>query len=146
MLIIHFLENSFKLYYIKELILPDMIKIKNSLFHKDDNSKKNKGFIGFFDWLRASESKIVGIRLCYFENQPYNNVLGKFSYVNSTNDGKWFELSFNGKSYEYNLSGDQDFTNNYVYFSGKNEWFFTFGLDNLTDKELNSLIINCEEI
>ncbi|KFF08297.1 hypothetical protein [Chryseobacterium luteum] len=146
MLIILFLENTFKLYYLKELISPDIIKIKNSFFHKDYNSKENEGFIGFFDWLRFSESEIVGIRLCYFENQPYNNLLSKFPYVNSTNDKKWFELLFNGKPYNYNLSGDQDFTNNYVYFSEQNECLFTFGLDNLTDKELNSVIINCEEI
>lgn len=146
MLIILFVRNAFRLYYLKDLISLDAIRIGTSIYYKDSESKENEGFIGFFDWLRKNEIEIVGIRLCYFEHHIYNNLLKRFPYVNATNEGRWIEILFKNQSYDFALSGDQDFTNNYVYESEGGEYLFTFGLDHLTEAELNSLQEYCEVI
>ncbi|HAI75083.1 MAG TPA: hypothetical protein DCM08_02455 [Microscillaceae bacterium] len=101
MLIIAFFKHTFRLYYLKDLIFSDMIKIGNKNYHKDFESKENEGFIGFFDWLRKNETEIVGIRLCYFEHHIYNRLLNTFPYVNVTNEGKWIELLFKNQTYDF---------------------------------------------
>lgn len=110
----------------------------------DKNSKEGKGFLGFFDWLRLTESKIVGIRICYLQDLPYNQILQLFDYVVPTFENKFMEILFDGDSYKLELSGDQDFTNNFDYKSENNENLFTFGLDHLTEQEIESLIQYCE--
>lgn len=146
MLIILFLKSAFRLYYLKDLIFLDTIRIGTNIYYKDSESNKNEGFIGFFDWLRKNETEIVGIRLCYFEHHRYNNLLERFSYVNFSNEGRWIELLFKNQPYDFDLSGDQDFTNNYVYESEGGGYLFTFSLDHLTEDELNSLKEYCEVI
>lgn len=142
MLIVHFLKSTFKLYYIKNMVYSDTLKINNVIYNKEQNSKGNDGFIGFFDWLRIDKFTIVGVRICYFEHQPYNKLLMSFPYIRPAFDNKCMELLFEGNKYDPDISGDQDFTNNYVFKSGE-EYLFTFGLDYLTDEELKSLLKHC---
>lgn len=144
MLIVHFLRNMFKLYYVDNIVCSDGLNINDVAYRKELNSKDNEGFIGFFDWLRADDVTIVGIRICYFESQSYNELLKSFSYIRPTFDGKCMELLFEGNTYNPDLSGDQDFTNNYVFKSEGGDYLFTFGLDHLIDKELSSLLKYCE--
>ena len=110
----------------------------------DKISKESEGFVGFFDWLRLTESQIVGIRICYLEDLPYNQILQQFPYVVPTFENKCMEILFEGNSYNFELSGDQDFTNNFVYKSENNGNLFTFGLDHLTEQEIESLLQYCE--
>lgn len=144
MLIIRFLNSLFELYYSGNIISNDILNLKGVSYTMDVNSKENKGFIGFFDWLRNDSGLIKGIRLCFFEHQAYNSFLIKFSYVRPSFENKCMEILFEGDTYNFELSGDQDFTNNYVYESANGEYLFTFGLDHLTKKELSSLMEFCE--
>lgn len=146
MLIIEFLINSFKLYFFNNIDTPDLLNISGNTYLKDETSRENNGFLGFFDWLRISESEIVGIRICFFGHQLYNEILQKHAYVNPTYDGRCMELMFVGNNYNPEFSGDQDFTNNFVYKSGNNNFLFTFGLDHLTESETKNLIKYCEII
>jgi hypothetical protein len=143
MLLIHFSNNEFKLYFQDFETLTDILEIDNITYYIDTDSKVNNGFIGFFDWLRSDESTIVGIRICYFQNLYYNKLFLKFIYIIKTFSANCNEILFRGNSYRSELSGDQDFSNNYVYVSEKEEYIFTFGTDNLTTKELQSLLNNC---
>jgi hypothetical protein len=146
MLLILFLDNAFKLFLCSSIYINDIINVKNKLYKIDLVSKTNEGFIGFFDWLRINEETIVGIRLSFFDDLDYNNIhLGK-SYLKSVFENKSKELLFKGEYFDFDLSGDQDFTNNYVYVSDDGEPVFTFGLDHLTEDELNSLKGYCEVI
>lgn len=144
MLIVHFLRNMFKLYYVDNIVCADRLHINDVVYRKELNSKENEGFIGFFDWLRVDNVTIVGIRICYFDNQSYNELLKSFPYIRPSFGGKCMELLFEGNTYDPDLSGDQDFTNNYVFKSESGDYLFTFGLDHLTDKELSSLLEYCE--
>lgn len=147
MLLILFLENSFKLFLYNSIYVNDLITINGKSYRIDVTSKKNEGFIGFFDWLRINEETIVGIRLSYFDDLSYNALLLGKSYVKGVFENRSIELLFKGSDFDFDLSGDQDFTNNYVYQSdGGGEYLFTFGLDHLTERELNSLIEYCEVI
>jgi hypothetical protein len=124
----------------------NILNLKNVSYTMDTTSKNNDGFIGFFDWLRNNNGLITGIRLCFFEHQLYNEYLIKFPYVKPSFENKCMEILFEGNTYNADLSGDQDFINNYVYESANGEYLFTFGLDHLTEEELNSLLQYCEKI
>ena len=143
MLIVYFTKNMFKLYYVSKIICSDILKVDGVLYNKDSNSQQNDGFIGFFDWLRTDEHAIVGIRICYFENQPYNKLLMSLPYIHPAFENKCAELLFEERGYSPDISGDQDFTNNYVFKSEEGDYLFTFGLDHLNDKELTSLLKYC---
>jgi len=132
------------LYYVADVENSEQLNIKGVLFRKESNSKDNEGFLGFFDWLRLDENTIVGIRLCYFEHQAYNVLLTSYPYIRLTFDGKCMELLFEGDVYNPDISGDQDFANNYVFKSESEDYLFTFGLDHLTRDELNGLKKQCE--
>lgn len=143
MFIILFLQNAFKLYYRYDTTVSDLLQINNIDFFMDDRSKELDGFIGFFDWLRKNNHTIVGIRTCFFD-QMYNNLLASFNYTNPTFDGMCIEVLFTDAEYDSSLSGDQDFTHNYVYKSTGEEYLFTFKTDWLTDEELRGLLQHCE--
>jgi len=146
MLLILFLENSFKLFLCKSLIINDIIIIHNKSFKMDEISKKNEGFIGFFDWLRISEEDIVGIRMFFFDDLAYTASLLEKSYVKGVFDNRSIEILFKGDSFDLDLSGDQDFTENYVYKSDTGEYLIMFRLDHLTENEFHSLLAFCEVI
>ena len=146
MLIIRFLNNLFELYYSNNIITTNILKLKGVAYTMDANSKENNGFIGFFDWLRNDNSIINGVRLCFFEHQAYNSFLIKLPYVRPSFDNKCMEILFEGNSYNPELSGDQDFSNNYVYESMNGEYLFTFGLDHLSEEELNNILTYCKAI
>lgn len=144
MLIINFLNNFFKLYFCSDITALDIVRISNVVYIKDNHSKESEGFLGFFDWLRTTESEIVGIRICYFDDLPYNKILQHFPFTVSSFDNKCFEFFFKGDSYNPEISGEQDFTNNFVYQSKENSYLFTFGLDHLTKQEFDTLLKYCE--
>lgn len=145
MLLILFLNSTFKLYYLKDIAISAQIEINHVIYVKDDDSNKNQGFIGFFDWLRTDMYTICGIRVCYFDDLPYNNILRSYPYIQSAFSGSYPELLFKGNYYNPKFSGDQDFTNNYAYRSNTSDYLLTFGLDHLTEDELNSLLVYCEK-
>lgn len=142
MLIVQFLIDKFFLFYVSEISFPEVILINNRKYSIDKDSKENLGFIGFFDWLRKNESSIVGIRISFFEHHGYNKILSNFAYLNVV-DGNC-ELLFVNENYKQEISGDQDFTNNFVYMSEDNQPVFTFGLDHLSKDELDSLLAYCD--
>ena len=144
MLLILFLETTYKLFLCNSIHINNFISLKNKLYKIDSTSKNNGGFIGFFDWLRIEEETIVGIRLNFFDDLNYYNFLISKNFVKSVYDGRSIELMFKGEYFNFDLSGDQDFTNNYVYESEDGEYIFTFGLDHLTEDEFNSLQEHCE--
>jgi|GEM_PF-5044572 len=146
MLLILFVNNIFKLFYCDSIINVESFKINETKYFIDDISKKNEGFIGFFDWLRINDKKIIGIRICYFEDLSYNSFLLQLPFVKPAFENKCMEILFEGDTYNADLSGDQDFTNNYVFKSLSGEYLYTFGLDNLTQEELNGLIKHCKVI
>lgn len=144
MLIVNFLSNKFKLLYSRSNLASNSIKIDEVNYEIDPNSKTNNGFIGFFDWLRVTEFSIVGIRIYFFEHQPYSYLLRNFSYIKSSVDNKCCELMFKPSTFNPDLSGDQDFSNTYVYRSAANTYLITFDLGHLNEHELISLMGYCE--
>jgi len=146
MLIIIFQEALFRLYYCSNIVFSDTLKIEGIKYRIDANSKENQGFIGFFDWLRVSQHFITGIRLCLFEHQSYYKYLSKLPYISSTFGNKCYELFFEGEEYIPSISGDQDFTSNYVYESEKGNLLITFGLDHLKVEEIEGLKKHCTVI
>ncbi len=145
MLLIYFQNNSFRLFYTSETIEANTLKINNIDFFIDSNSEENKGFTGFFDWLRLDSSTIIGIRIWFFDHQIYNQLLMKYSYVIPSYENKCMEIYFIlNQKYASDISDDQDFTNNYVYRSQDNNYIITFETNLLEEAELDSLINICE--
>jgi hypothetical protein len=140
MLVFILLHDTYKMHILNGLVISDTIDICNISYRLDDNSKKSQGFIGFFDWLRSDDRNIVGIRICYFEHQNYNSILSKFSYVRPIFENMCMEIMFCENKYNSEISGDQDFGNNYVYLSEEGNYLLTFATDHLTESEFNSLM------
>lgn len=136
----------FKLFLCNSSCVNEHIILDGKTYTIDSISKDSKGFIGFFDWLRIREETIVGIRISFFEDLNYTTILMKKSYVNSAFENKSVELLFTGHRFDSEFSGDQDFTSNYVYKSEEGDLLLTFGVDHLTEKELNSLLRYCKLI
>jgi len=144
MLILHLHPIGYKLFYKKSFELSDHIVIDDKEFHLDFESRRNDGFIGFFDWLRHDEVSIVGVRMCFFEHHGYNDFFFNLPYMKPSFEGKCAEILFKEVAYNADMSGDQDFSQNYVYKSFSNDaYLITFNLDHLTDLELNSLLRYC---
>jgi hypothetical protein len=137
MLLINLLADSCKLYS-GDFEISDQLVVNNKTYNLDPISKGNNGFIGFFDWLRRDSFTIIGIRMCFFEDQGYNKLFRKLPYVKSSFDEKCIEITFIDAAYNADLSGDQDFSQNYIYKS-VNDYLVTFNLDHLTEKEFESL-------
>lgn len=139
MFIIRFSNIGAKFFLLEDLLDSERLNIENKEFKVMNDSLKNKGFLGFFDWLRYEEKEIVGIRLCPFEHEPVFQLLSSLTYLKKTFNEKCFELLFKGNEFDEKLSGDQDFTNNYVYTSEDGDFLITFRLDGLGKEECNSL-------
>lgn len=146
MLIIHFLLEKCQLYYSDSSELTDQLIVDNVKYYIDSDSKESNGFVGFFDWLRHDEFNIIGIRICFFEHHGYNKLFLTFPYVKSSFEGKCVEIAFGEEKYNADISGDQDFSQNYVYRSATNDYLVTFNLDHLTESELKSLKKYCSLI
>jgi hypothetical protein len=144
MLLIIFLENSFKLVLCQSIYIHETIVIDGISYKMDETSKKNEGFIGFFDWLRVNEKTIIGIRLSYFDYLKYTALFLDKPYTKGVFENRSIELLFKECDFDFELSGDQDFTNNYVYESHTGEHLCTFGLDHLTKEEYDSLLKYCK--
>ncbi|WP_343693722.1 hypothetical protein [Chitinophaga sp.] len=129
------------------MIDADQFVIDNLSFYKEKESKLNNGFIGFFDWLRADLTTIVGIRMCFFSHHKYLSILQSFEYTQVKSENNCCELLFDDSEYFSEISDDQDSTNNFVFESiDKKEYLFTFGLDGLSESELNGLIAKCQKV
>lgn len=139
MLVVQLLNSSFNLFYFDSVISKEFLTVKGEKYNIDISSKHASGFVGFFDWLRSDANSIVGIRISFFSNLPYNEILKKYSYVTASNNDLCMEILFSNNKYIPELSGDQDFGNNYVYNSSLGNYLFTFPLDHLLPDELRGL-------
>jgi hypothetical protein len=137
MLLLRLSADGYKL-QCKEIQISDHLNIDNVNYVLDLQSKKNDGFIGFFDWLRTDELNIIGIRMCLFPDQAYIGLFSQFPYMKHTSDARCLELKFANKKYNEIFSGDQDFSQNFVY-KGDAGYLITFSLDHLSGAEIESL-------
>lgn len=145
MLLIVFSKNTFKLFYLKQFYSTDVVTVEGKKYTIDSQSKENNAFIGFYDWLRSKDAQLVGVRMCFFEHHGYNKFLEQLSNVQPTFDGRCMELMFGNEEYKPEISGDQDFGNNYVYVSNDDEYLITFSTDHLDMQELDSLLSYCSK-
>lgn len=137
MLLFCFLASGYKLFD-KDIQISDQLIIDGVTYNLEPQSRESEGFIGFFDWLRKDQDNIIGLRLCFFQHHGYNDLFVQFPYVKATFGGKCLEIEFTEDVYNEDLSGDQDFTQNYVYKSNEG-YLVTFNLDHLSKGELESL-------
>jgi hypothetical protein len=122
----------------KDVQISDFLDIDNIIYVLDSQSKKSDGFMGFFDWLRADESTIIGIRMCLFPHQAYIDLFSQLPYLKVTIDARCLEIKFADIEYNETLSGDQDFSKNFIYKADLG-YLVTFNLDHLSSTEIESL-------
>ncbi len=92
-------------------------------------------FVGFYDWLRNTDKRIIGVR-CYPWEEfsfPYATVR-VLPYVEIDSEEKSVCLFFSDeRSFEESLSDDQDFGNNRMYKSDTEEYAISFDADRVMD-------------
>lgn len=119
------LRQRLGIYEIRDAV--PIITIGNQKFMRDDDEDTH----GFYDWLKDSTRKIIGIRLFLFED--YQFVIDNFrtyEYVGSetTKLGNTLIYLYFSEQREFSdsLSDDQLFTGNYFYRSESREIAMTF--------------------
>lgn len=94
---------------------------------------------GFYDWLRDSKSKLVGVRYWPFEDTQFLlREVAALNYVKVT--PRCLDIYFDGRDeIDQESSADQDFLYCEVFKSDDGRYAIAFGLENLSEAELASL-------
>jgi hypothetical protein len=139
MLLLELLSTGLALHYRSHPPDPEGFVLAGTRYVRDAASD---GSDSFFDWLRDGAGGIVGIRV-YFPYLPYQALLQHHPGVSAVNHDRQLEIRFRPGAYRPELSGDQDFSNAYVYRSSSGHWALTFPTDWLTHVELASVLALC---
>jgi len=94
----------------------DVFQIRNREF-RDTGARS---IVGFYDWLRTDERKVVGVRLTIFDEEfdYLTSEIAHLNYVKRLSDSVGFEIYFTDKTqYNIDVSDDQDFMDNRIYRS-----------------------------
>lgn len=97
----------------------------------DGNKYNDKGcgdFTGFYDWLRDSEERVIGIRYYPFEDVDFLfEVIRSFEYIEIAADNNSFNIYFSDERHiDESKSDDQSFGDNKVYKSESGEYLISF--------------------
>jgi hypothetical protein len=154
-LLLELLPLTCCLYHAPDFVLADgrpprTVRVHGATYHFDVESEG--GFIGFFDWLRADPTGIVGVRLCLLKASHFHSLLGRYPYATAVDvvnadqhAGHYTEIRFEQRAYNPALSGDQDFTSNFVY-RGADRLLLTFPTDYLSAAEWAGLLAKCQPL
>lgn len=102
---------------------------------------ENNDWLGFYDWLRETSDKIIGVRFAPFRELYYIlHALVRFSFAVVDWDSHSVEIFFsNARYFEPKLSVNQDFGENRILRSRENEYAITFGISCLNEAEIESI-------
>jgi hypothetical protein len=129
------------------VLRPRLTLIKNLIwpikgFVLDNERFEDAGFgewTGFYDWLRNSDRTLLGVRY-WVENETgfLVNYTKELPYV-AANEQQ-IEIYFvSGSTPEPRFSADQEFLYDAVFRSVSGEYAIAFGMEELTEEDLNSL-------
>lgn len=97
-----------------------------------------KDFIGFYDWIRNSAGRVIGVRQTLSEE--FDRLVALFpspSYVQHERNPTRIEFYFSDeRDYDPIESSDQDFLMNRLMRSQTGEFALTFGMDAEVEEEL----------
>jgi hypothetical protein len=104
-------------------------------------SEINMGdWTGFYDWLRDSESNLLGIRYSPFKDCEFLiEHARELSYVTPDFPRNMEVYFFKQRSVEPQLSHDQDFAYDAIFRSQDGEYAMAFGIDELSESDLRRL-------
>jgi len=110
-----------------------------------DRAYRDQGYgdwTGFYDWLRTSPEKIVGVRYWPFHNTRFLVAdLSVRQYVLAQQDKACLEVYFSPTDQRIDLmaSDDQAFGSNRVFCSQADGWAISFDTTGLSTSELHSI-------
>lgn len=93
-------------------------------------------FFGFYDWLRTTDEKIIGVRMIFSAGEVDFLIpkLAKPQYVEWTLGSTAIEIFFTDeKTYSPSLSADQGFFGNRIYKSDDGTYAMSFGAKYVLD-------------
>lgn len=129
---------------------PQTVRLHGSTYYFDVESAG--GFIGFFDWLRTDSASIVGVRLCPLDESHFQPLLSRYPYTTAVDfvntyhyAGYYTEIWFEHSAYNPALSGDQDFTSNFVYRNA-DQLLLTFPTNAFSAAEWAGLLARCQPL
>jgi hypothetical protein len=98
-------------------------------------------FTGFYDWLRNSERKIVGVR--YWPFEEFRFICEKLAHSSSVlraQDFSHLDILFADiQDMNWHSSDDQDFGSNQLYSTDDDEWSISFATTGLNDTEAEDI-------
>jgi len=86
---------------------------------------------GFYDWLRTTNGKVIGVRWIFWSSeQQYNALLPKHDYIESEDMGDSLLFYFlDQRDFDPMRSADQDFDENKIFCAEDGTYAITFGVD-----------------
>lgn len=100
-------------------------------FQIGDRYYRDKGYgdwTGFYDWLKDSAGRVLGVRYWPFEETHFLlELLSQFPYVVVAEDQSYLEIYFSSDcQVERQRADDQDFGANKVFSTDQGEWVISF--------------------
>lgn len=98
-------------------------------------------FTGFYDWIRDSAQKIIGLRYWPFEETVFIlEKLAHWSRAVRAQDESYLEIYFaSGQNVDWQHSDDQDFGSNQFFSTDDDEWAISFAIKRLDDREVDDI-------
>jgi hypothetical protein len=95
-------------------------------------------FTGFYDWLRAADGRVIGVRYLPFEaSRAVCDAVAAFPYVDVTADRSSLVAFFSAeRAFDPARSGDQAFGRNRVFVAADGAYALTFDAGSLNDAEI----------
>lgn len=97
------------------------------------------GFLGFYDWLRTPQRKVVGLRLTIDERPDLYGLIPSAPYVVRDSQDIINFLFSSHEEIDQDASMDQDFDESRVYVDELGETILSFYADSLTSEELDRI-------
>ena len=109
-----------------------------------DKRYRDKGYgelTGFYDWLRDSSGKLLGVRYWPFEETSFlSDVLSEFPSVVVAKDRSYLEVYFSSdRRVDRQRSDDQDLGANKVFSTEQGEWAISFDTTALSPSEMENV-------
>jgi hypothetical protein len=116
--------------------------IPNLLYSEEYSVVANNDWTGFYDWLRNSEKKIIGIRYCPFEETEFIcSIARELPYSIVSKKNTWVEFYFSkDREYVSEFSADQQFTGNWILRSPSGKYAITFRIDIMNESDRQQIL------
>jgi hypothetical protein len=126
-----------------DLVLAKELRWPMQEFTVENKTYEDAGFgnwTAFYDWLRSSDSSLLGVRYWLRDDLHFLGDSVKNKDYAEVEAGRQIEIYFSGRrEVDQNLSCDQEFLYDAVFCSSDGTYAIGFGMEGLTEADIDHL-------